>query len=342
MTRATHRTGWLLLVTLLVGLVSSPAAGQDGDGTSTSGEEHELLADAQGWASATQAGPLGDPVGNTTMEPGDLPVGLTGTDETKRSYLLLDVPPEATAATLTLERSDAPGTSYGTPGVILACLVTEPFVLANGQPIDEAPAVDCEDEITGRVVSEDDGEDPAGAYTFALDPLLDRRDEIAEGQQGLPVALVADTRAAGNYQFTFHADYFAPIGTYTVPAEGGDDGGDEPFVPPPPPPTTTGDQDSFEYTPPPRASQPAVPFEAFTSDPPTSEPAPEVASGSGTGAPSGEQQEQVLAAAPFELLPVNPAVWLLVPFGLAVLWAAGRGLGRAGEPVSSLDRLLAG
>lgn len=339
MTLMGSRTAALVLGALLVALLGAPAAGQTERPDSGGGATHELLADGQGWASSVQVDAVGDPLANSTMQPGDLPVGVTGTEESKRSYLLLDVPTEATAVILELGRSESPGTTFGTPGVLLACLVTDPFVVSNGQSISEAPAVDCEDEVTGQIQTLEEGvEDPEGGYTFDLTPLLANRDKTAVGPDSLAVAIVGDARAAATYQVTLRADYFAPIGTYTVPAGGGTEG--EPAVPPPPTEVST----QGPADPPPAAERPVVPFEVFTAPPQVSSvPVPEVAPQTGAGEPAAPPPGQpVLAATELELMPVNPAVWLLAPLLLVVLWAAGRGLGRAGEPPSALDRLLVG
>lgn len=341
MTQILRRTTALAFVAVLAGLAGAPAAGQSESPRSGSDETHELLADGQGWASSVQLEAVGDPLANTTMQPGDLPVGVTGTEESKRSYLLLDVPAEATTVTLELERSVSSGTNFGTPGVLLACLVTDPFVVSSGQRLDNAPAIDCADEVTGHVQMLEDGvEDPTGAYSFDLTPLLPRRDETAVGREGLAVAIVGDTRAAGTYQVTLHAGYFTPIGTYTVPAGGGGRSEGEPDVPPPPP-AVVPDQGSAAQPPPP--AQPIVAFEAFTAPRlQESVPDPEVAPEGESDESAASQDQTVLAATVFEPMPVHPAVWLLLPLLVLVLWAAGRGLGRAGDMPSSLDRLLAG
>ncbi|MBW3560959.1 MAG: hypothetical protein KY437_00510 [Actinobacteria bacterium] len=332
-----RRTVTFLALLVVVGALAGPAAAQ---------EQGEVVADGQGWATSTQVPGLGDPAAHTTLEPGDLPIGAEGTNETKRSYLLLDIPDAATSAQITLPVADGAGKNFGLAGPILACIVIEPFSLQSGDPIAESPEVECGDEpITGEV-----GED--GTHTWVLDPILAR---WRAGEPNNGVALVADiSTPQPNYQITFHAEFFAPIGTYTVPAERSDS---TESSPPPPPPassdsdtTGSGSQDpafqespsfesgttSFESG---TASWSAPTFESLAPPPmvaePPAEPGPEP-----VAAPP-PSVTAVAAAGPMEPLPVNPLVWVLVPLALAVLWSAGRGLTGRGEPTSRLDRLLA-
>lgn len=291
----------------------------------------EVAADQQAWATSTQVGSLRDPVANLTLEQGDLPVGADGTNETKRSYLVLDLPPEATTAQITLPVSDQPGKSFGTAGPIVACIVVEPVTMESGQPIATAPEVDCgEDQIVGQP-----GED--GAYSWVLDPILA---QWAAGEPNHGIALVADTLAPQpTHQITFHSEFFAPIGTFTAAAPDRD--ADEESAPPPPPSVSDFDSGAgtFALEPPPAFN------DDFTLDAPMSiTPAvPAPVPGPAVDAPP----VTVAAPAPsvavvnLEPLPVNPLVWLLVPLTLGVLWASGSALAGRGAPISALDRVLA-
>lgn len=317
-----------------VAMLGTPALAQ---------ESAELTADEQAWATSTQLAGLGDPVATTTLGQGDLPVGANGTEETKRSYLLLDVPETAISALLVLPVSEGAEKNFGVAGPLLACPVVEELVMQSGDAISESPAVDCgEEPVVGEV-------DDEGVYTWVLDAILAR---WAAGETNNGIALVADVSTPqANYQITFDAPFFEPIGTYTLPEEDGadEDRSDPGFVAPPVSngSGSTGSGSGSSFSPPPSFGSTSS-FESFTSSPAVEEaveqPAPAVAPPAET--PAAEPTavappSHVVAAGPFEPMPVNPVAWLLIPIAIAVLFVAGRGLTGVGEPTSSLDRLLA-
>lgn len=312
-------------------------------GSAVADETGKIVVDDEAWTTSTAAGPAGDPVANATLGTGDLPVGANGTTETKRSYLKLTLPKEATAAQISLKISDSAGTNFGAAGPVLACIVTEPFEVRSGQPIADAPAIECGDKpVVGKV-----GED--GSTTFVLDPIVSR---WATGQPNNGIALVADvSELRPNYQVTFHAPLDSEVGTYTIASDDASTGSDFEVVPPGDfsQPDSGGDQSTgsgdltFDPAPPPvsgfdgGSSDLVVPDIAPAPPPAIAEPpvAPETAPPLAAGPPTAP-----VAAGPLTPLPVNPLVWLIAAAAVPVFWMSGRGLGAAGAPRSKLDRLL--
>lgn len=300
-------------------------------GPASAQQTGEVAADQQAWASSTTVGSLRDPVANLTLGQGDLPVGADGTTETKRSYLVLDLPPAATSAQITLPVSDHPGRSFGVPGPILACIVVEHFTMQSGEPIATAPEVDCgEDQIIGQPGGD-------GAYSWVLDPILAR---WAAGEPNNGIALVADTLAPQpTFQITFHSEYFAPIGTFTVAPSDGDGRGEESAPPPSSGSDVETDAGTFALDPPPAFNDDFALDAPLSIAPAVPLPVPGPAVDARPAAVA--EPARPVAVVNFEPLPVNPLVWVLAPLAVGVLWACGGALADRGAPSSALDRLLA-
>lgn len=296
--------------------------------------ESPVIAEDAGWYSALsvrQGELIADPVAASTLAQGDLPIGATGNAEHKRSYLRLGLPEDTIAATITLERSASDGANFGAPGPILACPLAGPFAVTTGKPIAEAPEIDCDAaQAIGQVPELEEGvPDPEGAYTFDLTPLVLHWNSSAAEPA---IALVADvSEPQGTYQVTLFAEPFSQIGTATTGSAANDDS----FVFDP----------ILPGAPPNQGDSPFVSSDAFAFVPPSLEPQqPERAV---VAPPGGDDdtlgEAPVLASGPpvdLDPLPVNPAVWLLLPLGLGTLLVSGRRLSPSADPVTSLDRLL--
>lgn len=319
------------------------------------GSQEPIAADDLAWYTSVNSNaggvPLGDPVANNTLEPGDLPVGAAGTTEHKRTYLLLGVPEGATSGTITLPISETGGTNFGTAGPIVVCPVVEPFIVASGGSIESAPAIDCgENPIVGTPDPADPTEGAATSYQFDVSPLLAR---WAAGEPNQGIAVVADVREPQPaYQVTFTVELFGTIGSAQSTGTGG--GGDD-FDPPDFGSGGSGGSGGFgsgqfgsggfrsgtessSFAPPPRTD--FMPLDDLAFAP--AEEAPESASPD-VGEPAlpvtAQDQAPLASAGPIPGT-ASPAIWLLLPFALGVLGLSARALGRAGETQSALDRML--
>lgn len=331
------RHGAVVAALVLVALAALPA-----------GSQEPIVADDLAWYTAvnTNAGgvPLGDPVANNTLEPGDLPVGAAGSAEHKRAYLLLGVPENATTGLIALPISETVGTNFGTAGPIIICPVIETFFVSSGGSIESAPDIECGDNpIVGTPDPADPTEGVATAYQFDVSPLLAR---WAAGEPNQGIAVVADVREPQPaYQVTFKVDLFSVIGSAQSSGAGGTDDDFE-F-----PDFGSGDFGSGDFgsdgssgqssafAPPPRTD--FLPLDDLAFAP--AEEAPESAAPDLSDEPAlpVPSQGQTPLAAPGQIPgTASPAIWLLLPFALGVLGLSARALGRAGEAESTLDRML--
>jgi hypothetical protein len=226
---------------------------------------------------------------------GDLAVARTALGEQARAVVLLDIPVDSTAATVTFRASGQPGSSYGTSSVS-ACRVTAPWKPGAGQAMSAAPSIDCTGAVP--VVA-------GGAWTFDLGPMVKA---WAEGAPSLGIALV-DATSLAPAEVTFNIVGSEHVGTYVGP---------DPVVSPPPAPTPA----------PQPAPEPAVRPVVLPQLGPVQEPQvtpvlqPPVAPPA--VAPAVPRARPVAVVAAFTPLRVRPELWLLLPFVLAFLVALRR------------------
>lgn len=281
--------------------------------------------------------PLGDPVAVNTLGPGDLPVAAAGQDEHKRSYLRLQVPDDATSLVIEVPLSASTGVSYGAPGPILACPVTDAFVVASARSIQSAPAIDCAKAVVGEPNADLAQGEVATAYRFDLTPLLARWTDPGNAGGFALAADVSEPQPA--YQLTFNVELFEPIGAAesvregrapSPPPAGGRDSGEDPAPPDPAQDRiATGPLDSSA----PVAMDVGAPEVAPAPD------APQVAEPVGVPPAAPSAAPPVVATVP--LAAVNMALWVLaLPLAAAALAAAGRSLRPGAQGRSTLDRLL--
>lgn len=245
-------------------------------------------------------------LGTTTIASGDFPVGRGPHGEDKRSYVQFELPANAQTAKIELRLSSAPATTIGIAGTIRACAATAAWFPGAGVDLAAAPTIDCSKPVVGTA--------SGGKLLFDITPIVQR---WAVGIPNHGVAFVAHTDQPLPWQTTFNLTLDEVVGTATSSA--------------PPPPVARARE--FEVDPVGFPSAPiAAPLPAIDLPPLTVSPSELAVEPSAARTPA--------ETGPLAALPVNLAVWLLVPVAFGVLYACARALGSGGEPRSSLDRVL--
>lgn len=248
------------------------------------------------------------PVGTATIASGDFPVGRGPQGEDKRSYLAFELPEGARTAKIALRISQGPATNIGAPGTVHACPATQRWLPGSGLDLATAPTADCAQPVAGTSAG--------GKLQFDLTPIVQR---WSLGQPNYGVGFVAHTDQPLPWQVTFSVSLDEVVGSATAGSGPGADAGADPM----PFDAPSAETPSFALAPlPVIAPLPAADYPAEVALEPSAARTP------------------VRATGPLDALPVNLAIWLLLPAGAGVLFVCARSLGPSGEPRSALDRVL--
>jgi hypothetical protein len=238
---------------------------------------------------------------------GDLPVAHSALGEQARAVVALDVPADATAATVTFRASGQPGSSYGSAAVSV-CRVMSAWKPGAGQALAMAPTVDC----TGSAPVK------AAPWTFDLAHILRA---WAAGAPVLGIALV-DNVSAAPAELTFNIVGAEHVGTVTLATPSAPRPSPAPAPAPAPDPAPVVDPGFSSY---PQLGgsvlTPRVPVAPVVPVPAQVAPSPVLQPTSATALPA---------------LPVDPRVWLLLPVGVAFLLALRRAVSAAADDLTGV------
>jgi hypothetical protein len=244
---------------------------------------------------------------------GDLPVAHSAVGEQARAVVALDLPADATAATVTFRASGQPGSSYGTSSVSV-CRVSAPWTPGAGQPLSSAPAVDCSGSAPVK---------GPGPWTFDLAHILRA---WSSGAPVLGIALV-DNVSAAPAEITFNIVGAERVGVMTpAPAVTVPQPAPQPAPAPAPAPDPVAQPVSGGQAGYPGLGSQIVP----------AAPAPTVSVVPPAVVAGGPRTQPAAVVANLPALPVDPAVWLLLPLGVGFFLLLRRAVSAAADELPAV------